>query len=281
MSDVNVEFNNLIIEKEIEIADISSECQKRDIRIIRWNAIDDNAVLREEKSLFVVKSVSFIKKCFEKKLPFVVVDDQIMEKSEEAFGENERIKNVKYVISSFEGISIHYLNRIYCHQIGKPAFIAEFDDILLRELSVKDWCSVKKVCDETEKKYIKEDDLFCGEKAYEKFVAYVDKAYDFFDAAMYGVFLKDTGSFIGFAGFREGTLPYEVGYVISKDHRNKGFAVKALKAVLRYAKDELEDGLVYAKINDKNIASVKVAVACGFTKVQNINDYSVYKYGAL
>ena len=62
---------------------------------------------------------------------------------------------------------------------------------------------------------------------------------------------------------------YEIGWVISKDYRSKGFVTEAGKAIVCYAFDVLSAKKVIAHCDIRNIASEKVMQKLGMTLKDN------------
>ncbi len=167
---------------------------------------------------------------------------------------------------------------------------------------------------ETERLDIKEIEISEAEEACEllslfnsgenfdrdKVLAYIKVAYGFYGYGYWGVYLK-TGELIGLAGFREGSSPLEIGYAISGEYRNKGYASEAVAALTEFAVEEFgwvieeqdsEEGkkwaydklheaedcenvyyfdskdrpLIYAKVRKDNVASERVLLKNGFKK---------------
>ena len=84
--------------------------------------------------------------------------------------------------------------------------------------------------------------------------------------ALWMIELKD-GSHIGelcFKGLDSNGIA-EIGYGISKEYRNNGYAVEAVKAVLKWAFDNPGVIAVEAETDPENAASKRVLEKCGFT----------------
>ena len=72
----------------------------------------------------------------------------------------------------------------------------------------------------------------------EKFVTdYCEAAYGFYGYGYYGIYLKN-GEFIGLAGFREGSCPLDVGFIIDEKYRGKGYAGEAVKSLTEWAYED-------------------------------------------
>ncbi len=127
----------------------------------------------------------------------------------------------------------------------------------------------------------------------EMVMSYIKAAYGFYGYGYWGVFEKKSGSFVGLAGFREGSCPLEIGYYIREDRRGLGYANECVKSLLEFAEedflwvlDEEKQGkevtadklmvyekngqvLVYARTTADNAASVKVLEKNGFKECES------------
>ena len=167
------------------------------------------------------------------------------------------------LLESPDEVSPGYLNMIYCHQQGIPATILETERCFIREITIKDVEKLYEIVTNPEvarylplKAGTKEEEL-------EKLVSYAENVYQFFEYGYWGVFEKKTGEIIGRAGFKEGSYPLELGYVIKKSEWGKGLATEVVKGLLSYAEEELACTEVIANIEERNTASLRVAEKCG------------------
>lgn len=65
----------------------------------------------------------------------------------------------------------------------------------------------------------------------------------------------------------------EIGIVIQKEHRRKGYARAALRRVMEHATGTLHLHQLYAVIPADNNASVKLFESCGFTRAAELQDW--------
>ena len=121
------------------------------------------------------------------------------------------------------------------------------------------------------------------EIAYTK--AYIEKRYRFFEYGMWVVFDKETGSMIGRAGLEnrdvavrigdDGQKVYEsqveLGYMVTPSYQRKGDASEVCRAILRYAKEELELHFVNAFIHAENTASIGLIEKMNFQLIDEMN----------
>lgn len=94
------------------------------------------------------------------------------------------------------------------------------------------------------------------------------------EALIFGIILKETNEFIGwcFTALKDG-LPYpnrEIGYAISKYHRNKGYTTQAVEGMIKYLFKKTNVEVLNALALTYNIPSNRVIQKCGFKYINNI-----------
>lgn len=177
------------------------------------------------------------------------------------------VPKVDTLLEMPEEVSVCYLNQVYCHAKGLPAYITETGRCIIRELAEEDMDALYDILTDREvAKYlpVKEGDR---EEEMEKLISYVSCVYSFFGYGYWGVFSKANGELIGRAGFKEGSYPLEAGYVIKHSEWGKGLATEVLSALIEYAEQELDCTDVFVKIAAENKASARVAQKCNVTIV--------------
>ena len=121
------------------------------------------------------------------------------------------------------------------------------------------------------------------ESAYTK--AYIETRYRFYEYGMWVVFDKETGTMIGRAGLEnrdvavgvdeKGQFIYEsqveLGYMVTPSYQRKGYASEVCRAILRYAKEELELHFVNAFIHAENTASIGLIEKMNFQLIDEMN----------
>lgn len=82
------------------------------------------------------------------------------------------------------------------------------------------------------------------------------------------IYLRDTKSMIGFAGFVEGGDAPQLLYGLHPDCWRQGFAFEAAQAVTDYARQHLSLAKIVADVDEPNRASVRVLEKLGMTKTR-------------
>ena len=104
----------------------------------------------------------------------------------------------------------------------------------------------------------------------EKYLAYIHTVYSVFGIGLCSVVLNATGEVIGWCGLQpigDEDSPLgriELGYLIDRLYRGRGYAFEACSAILRFASQRLEIDSVYARIDGRNTSSVCLAERLGF-----------------
>ena len=102
--------------------------------------------------------------------------------------------------------------------------------------------------------------------------------YPFPGAGWFAVCLRATGGIVGRAGLLlRGDLydppEIELAYGIAEEHRRKGYAVEAAKALVVYAAEELRLSRFFAGVHVDNLASRRVAEKCGLDAEETVEWY--------
>ena len=105
--------------------------------------------------------------------------------------------------------------------------------------------------------------LYCHEKGYPAVILQTKRCFLKELTAADGVYENESGKLIGKAGFKEGSSPLEVGYLLDSNVWGRGIATEVVSALVHYAKEELGITELAARIHHDNIASRRVAEKCG------------------
>ena len=107
----------------------------------------------------------------------------------------------------------------------------------------------------------------------EKYLAYIHTVYSVFGFGLCTVVLRQNGEVIGWCGLQpigDDDSPLgriELGYLIAPEYRRQGIGYEACRAILDFAFNRLELDEVYARIDESNEASIRLAHKLGFTPV--------------
>jgi RimJ/RimL family protein N-acetyltransferase len=98
--------------------------------------------------------------------------------------------------------------------------------------------------------------------------------YGFYGYGMWLVTDKITGKIIGRAGFRHRDFgeetELEIGYLIEPGQQKKGLATEVCKALISYARDNLDFDRINALTDPKNTASIALLTKLNFKYIEEV-----------
>ncbi len=206
-------------------------------------------------------------------LPYVPLLERIDEleegKEHEVFSS---FPKAEHIFTSFEGIDIDYLERIYRRAHHLPWIIAETERFILRELTMADMDGLFELY-EDETLYPFVEPLYERKKEEEYEIQYISNIYHLLGYGMWLVVEPATGRIIGRAGIEpkeyEGTRGIEIGYVIHRDYRGKGLAKEVCETIIDYAKSMLGYEVINCVVHENNLPSIRLAQKLGFVRSEN------------
>lgn len=167
----------------------------------------------------------------------------------------------RYAVESLAEIDIEYLERVRRRYNHIPWDIGETERCLIRELSLSDLPALYELYDKPGMTDFVEP-LYDYETELEYQKAYIENMYGFYEYGMWLVFSKETGNLIGRAGLEHN----EMGYMIAPEFQNLGYATEVCRFIIDYARKNTDFEELYCRIDEKNVASVRLAKRLGFVK---------------
>lgn len=167
----------------------------------------------------------------------------------------------RYAVESLAELDIEYLERVRRRYNHIPWDIGETDRCLIRELSLADLLALYELYDKPGMTDFVEP-LYDYETELEYQKAYIENMYDFYEYGMWLVFSKETGKLIGRAGLEHN----EMGYMIAPEFQNLGYATEVCRFIVDYARKNTDFEELYCRIDEKNVASVRLAKRLGFVR---------------
>lgn len=190
---------------------------------------------------------------------------------------SDSFANVRYAVECPGELDADFFDRIFRRYAGIPWDILETDRCLVRETVVEDVDAFVRIYQDPE--VTRYTEPFCKEpEAEREYVKeYIEKVYDFYGYGVWTVLRKESGEVIGRVGFEQADLPF-LGYMIAPDWQGKGIAYEVCRAVLKFAREELGMETVRVQIDQRNLASVRLAEKLGFVneKASLDGDTNVY-----
>lgn len=167
----------------------------------------------------------------------------------------------RYAVESLAELDIEYLERVRRRYNHIPWDIGETDRCLIRELSLSDLPALYELYDKPGMTDFVEP-LYDYETELEYQKAYIENMYGFYEYGMWLVFSKETGKLIGRAGLEHN----EMGYMIAPEFQNLGYATEVCRFIVDYVRKNTDFEELYCRIDEKNVASVRLAKRLGFVR---------------
>ena len=167
----------------------------------------------------------------------------------------------RYAVESLAELDIEYLERVRRRYNHIPWDIGETDRCLIRELSLSDLPALYELYDKPGMTDFVEP-LYDYETELEYQKAYIENMYGFYEYGMWLVFSRETGKLIGRAGLEHN----EMGYMIAPEFQNLGYATEVCRFIVEYARKNTDFEELYCRIDEKNVASVRLAKRLGFVR---------------
>lgn len=201
-------------------------------------------------------------------------------------GQNLDVSAAAYLVESTEDLTEQYLQQIVRRELGLPWIIAETRRLMIREFQIGDEQQIPKEPEDRA-----EDEIFRSPELLRNYIQY---QYGFYEYGIWAIVEKESGRIIGKAGvtnldwesedtaadieksgvfgrkqdkrqrnYEERKDGIELGYHIFTPYRKKGYGTEACQAILAWCRKQMECP-IYAKIDDSNEVSVRLATTLGF-----------------
>jgi RimJ/RimL family protein N-acetyltransferase len=174
----------------------------------------------------------------------------------------------KLVVERLDLTTAGELNKAFCREKEIPLIVMETKRLLIREIEKKDMDALYQLYQGEEVNDFV-DKLHEDRELEAAYISdYIRLIYRFYDLGMWMLWDKETGKIIGRAGVEpmeyKGKQVLELGYIIGKESRQKGYAREACEAILEYVKSLEEYQFVDAVIYSGNSISMDFIKTLGF-----------------
>lgn len=182
----------------------------------------------------------------------------------------ERLAGCKILVEGFQEVDRTFLENVHTRALGLPVQIAETRRLLIREMTLQDLDTIHKLYQEGDSAFFPPEYSLDRKEEEQKIKAYIEYMYGLYQFGMWVVIEKESGKIIGRAGF--GIADYldfsevDIGYLIGRAYRRRGYAEEACRAVLAYASQVLDFPGVSAYIEQKNSISLHLIEKLGFRR---------------
>lgn len=195
---------------------------------------------------------------------------------------SESFPMVQYGMEDIFQVEYKTYEAAYKRMAGLPWDILESKRLKVRESTVEDVEAFYRIYSEPSVTLYMEDLYEDKELEQDYMKAYIDQIYGFYGYGLWSVILKETGQVIGRAGLsvRRGYDLPELGFVIDVAHQHRGYGFEVCRAILDYAKGELDFEQVQALVDKDNLVSKKLLNKLGFILDSNVcvehHDYELF-----
>lgn len=183
---------------------------------------------------------------------------------------DEQLSGCRLLLEGFEEVDRQLLEQVHTRALGLPVQIAETRRLLIREMTLADLDEIHTLYQEEPTALFDPAPAVSRQEEERQMQAYIDYMYGMYQFGMWVVIEKASGRLIGRAGF--GIADYldfseiDLGYLIGKAYRGKGYAREACRAVLEYGTKVLELPRISAYIEEENIPSLRLIEKLGFRR---------------
>ncbi|WP_343209434.1 GNAT family N-acetyltransferase [Anaerolentibacter hominis] len=195
------------------------------------------------------------------------------------------LSKASLLIESFCDIDFEFMEREYRRAWGLPIEIGRTRRLIIRELGIEDIPALHDLYDDPGiEPFLDEATVSSAEEDTEVRTAYIQEAYGFYGFGLWGIFLKDSGTLVGYCGFQntsiQGVPEIEVSYLIHRNYRRQGYARECMEYILWYGHEKLEIEHFAALITPENLPSIQLIEQLGFHPDSTIpyQDHCQYLY---
>lgn len=187
----------------------------------------------------------------------------------------EHLSGCRILLEGFQEIDSSFLQNVHTRALGLPVLIAETERLLIREMTLSDLDQINALYQEEPSMVLSPELALNRQEEEEKIKAYIAYMYGLYQFGMWVVIEKKSREMIGRAGF--GIADYldfteiDMGYLIGKKYRRRGYGEEACRAALAYGRRVLDFPGVSAYIEQENSGSLGLIEKLGFKKKQSFD----------
>lgn len=180
----------------------------------------------------------------------------------------ESLSGCRILLEGFQEIDSIFLRNVHTRAMGFPVQIAETRRLLIREMTLEDLDDINALYKEGGSACLMPEFSLDKEEEKERIRTYILYMYGLYQFGMWVVIEKKSQRLIGRVGF--GIADYlnfseiDMGYLIGRDYRRRGYAEEACRAALSYANQVLDFPGVSAYIDKENVISLHLIEKLGF-----------------
>lgn len=202
------------------------------------------------RKILVSSEIEAVKSALANQKPAILVIDKSNEREDTSFA--------RYVFMWDEALGNEQVDDAYARMViarydKKPLIIARTERLVIRELVKEDAKDLSHILSNESSVFFK-DTFNDANDAHSILEQYSPMTYDIYGYGIYGIELEGEGiiGIVGFSPREDGDI--ELGYAVVPRMRQKGYGFEACKAVIEYAKDNIEYRSILINTDENNIA---------------------------
>lgn len=258
MQDLTIFFKYSYTEEILDI--FFSEMKQQGIHI-KVVTIQQDLLEQEQDGVILTDDASLASECTQRQIPYLFLLND--------FNNHESLPSGTYCVESVSDVSYDYLDKVYRRAKGLPWNILSTERLRIREITVEDVPRLYELYeDESITRYM--EPLFPEQQQEEDYTRdYIKNVYHFYGYGMWLITLKENNTVIGRAGleYKEGFEGLELGFMLGTEYQHKGYAYEACKAILEYAREELEQVSFRAIVHKNNEPSKQLCKKLGMIEL--------------
>lgn len=177
------------------------------------------------------------------------------------------------LVEGFDEVDYDFFLKVYQRAKNIPWTIVTTDRLLVRELDLKDLDALYHLYEQPGvTDYMEGLFSYEEERSYQE--AYIANMYRYYGYGMWLLWDKLTGQLVGRAGLEHreygDITELEMGYLITPHRQRQGLATEICKALITYAKDNLDFPRINCLVAEGNKASIGLMEKLAFTYLEDI-----------
>ena len=244
----------------IQMKKLEKSSEMENLLFVEVNLSGMGRIKNDQKSIFISDSIEACQIAKAQRIPVIMLENK------DNTGDSSM--GIRYVAQSMEAISREYLNEVFCRTHKLPIEILKTNRCNIREIDANDLDRLYEIYSDPETSQFTETLFEDREEELAYIESYIENIYSFYGFGMWIVEDRETGKIIGRAGLEyKEDMPgaLELGYIICKSHRKKGYAYEICSAIIDYAYNNLEYAQIYSVIHPENKASIALCSKLGFS----------------
>ena len=244
----------------IQMKKLEKSSEMENLLFVEVNLSGMGRIKNDQKSIFISDSIEACQLAKAHRIPVIMLENK------DSTGDSSM--GIRYVAQSMEAISREYLNEVFCRTHKLPIEILKTNRCNIREIDANDLDRLYEIYSDPETSQFTETLFEDREEELAYIESYIENIYSFYGFGMWIVEDRETGKIIGRAGLEyKEDMPgaLELGYIICKSHRKKGYAYEICSAIIDYAYNNLEYAQIYSVIHPENKASIALCSKLGFS----------------